>query len=75
MVTIQMSDLTATWDGDQWTGKDATFVALLNACRYLSAGYLPDELNARAMAQRALGKTGWQVIRSDDQPIEPGMIY
>lgn len=74
-VVIQLSDLVATWNGRQWAGKNESFVALLNACRAESAAYLSDEVNARAMAQRALGKTGWSVIRSDPQPTEPGVVY
>lgn len=74
-VVIQMSDLVATWNGRQWAGKDEAFVGLLNACRHEAMSYLPDEVNARRMMARAVGDSGWSVIRSDDQPIVPGAVY
>lgn len=74
-VVVQMSDLIATWDGSQWSGKDAAFVALLNECRRFASSYLPHEVNARRMMQRAVGDSGWSVIRSDPQPTEPGTVY
>lgn len=74
-VVIQLNELLATWNGRQWAGKDESFVALLNSVRGESAGYLPDEVNARAMAQAALGDAPWKVVRSDPQSIEPGVVY
>jgi len=74
-VVIQLNELMATWNGRQWAGKDEALVELLNSTRRVSAGYLPDEVNARAMARAALGAAPWRVIRSDPQPIEPGVVY
>jgi hypothetical protein len=74
-VVIQLNELLATWNGRQWAGKDEALIGLLNSVRGESVGYLPDEVNARAMAQRALGDAGWRVIRSDPQPVEPGVVY
>lgn len=74
-VVIQLNELTAAWNGRQWAGKDEALVGLLNACRRHAASYLPDEVNARRMAQRALGDAPWRVIRSDPQPTEPGAVY
>jgi hypothetical protein len=74
-VAIQVNELIAVWNGRQWAGKDASLVGLLNVFRDESRGYLPDEVNAVAMAERAIGKTGWKVIRSDPQPIQEGVIY
>jgi len=74
-VAIQLSASVAVWNGRQWAGKDVPFVALLNAARSESADYLPDEVNARAMCQLALGDAPWKVIRSDPQPVEPGVVY
>lgn len=74
-VVVGLNELVATWNGRQWAGKDESFVALLNSVRGESVGYLPDEVNARAMAQRALGDAPWSVIRSDPQPTKPGVVY
>lgn len=74
-VVIQLNELTATWNGRQWAGKNEALIGLLNTVRGESAGYLPDEVNARAMARVALGDAPWRVIRSDPQPIEPGVVY
>ena len=74
-VVIKLNELTAVWNGRQWAGKDEALVGLLNACRGESLAYLPDEVNARAMARRALGDGNWSVIRSDPQPTEPGKVY
>lgn len=75
MVIIKINELTATWDGNQWTSADPALVGLLSAYRDESAGYWPDEANARAMCAAALGRRGWRVIRSDPQPVEPGVVY
>jgi len=74
-VAIQVNELVAVWNGRQWAGKDTSLVGLLNAFRDKSRGYLPDEVNARAMCQAALGDAPWKVIRSDPQPVEPGVVY
>lgn len=74
-VVIQLNELLATWNGRQWAGKNAALVDLLNSVRGEAAGYLPDEANARAMAQAALGDAPWRVIRSDPQPTQPGVVY
>lgn len=74
-VVIQINELLATWNGRQWAGKDEALVGLLNAVRDESAGYLPDEVNARAMAQAALGDAPWKIVRSDPQSVKPGTVY
>lgn len=74
-VAIQLNELVAVWNGSQWAGKDASFVALLNAFRDESVGYLPDAVNADAMCKAALGDAPWKVIRSDPQPIQEGVRY
>lgn len=73
-ITIQLNELTATWDGAQWAG-DARLSALLNECRALAVGYLPQEVSARAMATRALGNAPWRITQSDPQPTEKGRVY
>lgn len=75
MVIIKINELTATWDGSQWTSADPALVGLLNAYRDESASYWPDEANARAMCAAALGSSNWSVISADPEPIEPGEVY
>lgn len=75
MVAVQIGTNQVVWNGRQWAGKHAGIVATLNARRELAVGYLPNEVNARAMVQDAFGKDGWRVARSDPQPTEPGVIY
>lgn len=74
-VVIQINELTATWNGRQWAGKDDALVGLLNSVQGESVGYLPDEVNARAMAKAALGDAPWRIVRSDPQPVKPGVVY
>jgi hypothetical protein len=74
-VVIQLNELLATWNGRQWAGKDEALIGLLNSVRGESAGYLPDEVNARAMVEAALGDALWKIVRSDPQPVEPGVVY
>lgn len=75
MVIIQLGTNRATWDGNEWTSDNAALRLILNAKRFLSRGYLPDEANARAMCTAAFGQRGWSIVRSDPQPVETGVIY
>lgn len=75
MVIIQHGTNRATWNGKEWTSDNEALSLILNAKRFLSRGYWPDEVNARVMWIASFGDSGWSIVRSDPQPVETGVIY
>lgn len=75
MVVIKKAGFVATWDGQRWVSADANIAGLLNAVTQVAAGYLPAEVNVRAMIQEAFGNDDYETLHADSEPVEPGVVY
>lgn len=74
MVVLKKAGVTLTWDGQQWAG-DRAMATLLNAAHSEVRGYWPNEKNAREMLIAVFGSDECEIVRSDPQPPEPGIVY